>query len=69
MELEKINKLYMESQKSKGLGDTIAKVTKATGIDKVAEGVAKAMGKEDCGCKKRQEQLNNAFPYKNTTNQ
>lgn len=59
----------MESQKSKGLGDTIAKVTKATGIDKVAEGVAKAMGKEDCGCKKRQEQLNNAFPYNNAKNQ
>ena len=59
----------MESQKSKGLGDTIAKVTKATGIDKVAEGVAKAMVKEDCGCKKRQEQLNNAFPYKNANNQ
>jgi hypothetical protein len=66
MELEKINKLNMESQKSKGLGDTIAKVTKATGIDKVAEGVAKAMGKEDCGCGKRQEKLNEMFPYKNT---
>jgi hypothetical protein len=51
------------SEKSKGLGDTIAKVTKATGIDKVAEGVAKAMGKEDCGCGKRREQLNKAFPY------
>jgi hypothetical protein len=59
----------MESQKSKGLGDTIAKVTKATGIDKVAEGVAKAMGKEDCGCGKRKEQLNQMFPYKNTNNQ
>lgn len=56
----------MESQKSKGLGDTIAKVTKATGIDKVAEGVAKAMGKEDCGCGKRQDKLNEMFPYKNT---
>jgi len=51
------------SEKSKGLGDTIAKVTKATGIDKVAEGVAKAMGKEDAGCGKRREQLNKAFPY------
>lgn len=56
----------MESQKSKGLGDTIAKVTKATGIDKVAEGVAKAMGKEDCGCGKRQDKLNEMFPYKNS---
>ena len=49
---------------SKGLGDTIAKVTKATGLDKVAYAVAKAAGKEDCGCKKRQEILNDKFPYK-----
>lgn len=51
------------SEQSKGLGDTIAKITKKTGIDKVAKGVAQAMGKEDCGCGKRQEQLNKAFPY------
>ena len=49
------------SEKSKGLGDTIAKLTKATGIDKVAENVAKVMGKEDCGCNKRKEALNKAF--------
>lgn len=49
---------------SKGLGDTIAKVTEALGIDKVAEAVAQAMGKEDCGCKKRQQTLNDMFPYK-----
>lgn len=49
---------------SKGLGDTIAKITEALGIDKVAESVAQAMGKEDCGCKKRQQTLNDMFPYK-----
>ena len=49
---------------SKGLGDTIAKLTEALGIDKVAESVAQAMGKEDCGCKKRQQTLNDMFPYK-----
>ena len=43
--------------KSKGLGDTIEKVTKATGIKKVVETVAKAAGK-DCGCGKRKEALN-----------
>lgn len=48
----------------KGLGDTIAEFTKATGLDKIAERVAKAAGKEDCGCKKRQEILNKKFPYK-----
>lgn len=50
-------------QESKGLGDTIAKVTNALGIDKLAEEVAHAMGKEDCGCKKRQQKLNDMFPY------
>jgi len=45
--------------KSKGLGDTIAKITKATGIDKVAKFV---LG-EDCGCDERKEKLNKLFPY------
>jgi hypothetical protein len=53
-----------QTSESKGLGDTIAKVTNALGIDKLAEEVAQAMGKEDCGCKKRQEKLNDMFPYK-----
>jgi hypothetical protein len=53
-----------ETQESKGLGDTIAKLTNTLGIDKVAESVAELMGKEDCGCKKRQQKLNDLFPYK-----
>jgi hypothetical protein len=52
---------------SEGLGDTIAKITHAIGIDKVAEGVARAMGKEDCGCNKRRQVLNKVFPYAQTT--
>jgi hypothetical protein len=48
----------------KGLGDTVEAITKATGLDKVAEKVAKAVGREDCGCGKRKEQLNTIFPYK-----
>jgi hypothetical protein len=52
-----------ENKESKGLGDTIAKMTHAVGLDKVAEGVAKAMGKEDCGCNKRRQKLNDMFPY------
>jgi len=43
---------HPEGMKSKGLGDTIAKVTSAIGI--------KPCG----GCKKRQEILNKKFPYK-----
>lgn len=49
-----------QESKSKGLGDTIAKVTKATGIDKVV----KAVAGEDCGCDERKEKLNKMFKYK-----
>ena len=42
---------------SKGLGDTIEKITAATGIKKVVETVSKASGKE-CGCAARKEKLN-----------
>ena len=52
----------MENKKSKGLGDTIEKITKATGIKKVVDTVAKATGK-DCGCAARKEKLNKMFPY------
>jgi hypothetical protein len=51
------------NEESKGLGDTIAKITHATGLDVVAEKIAYAMGKEDCGCKRRQEILNDLVPY------
>ena len=43
--------------KSQGLGDTIEKITAATGIKKVVENVSKASGKE-CGCAARKEKLN-----------
>ena len=52
-------------QKSKGLGDTIAKITHATGLDKVADKVAKMAGKEDCGCGRRREIFNEFLPYIN----
>ena len=45
--------------KSKGLGDSIEKALKATGIDKVAK---KVLG-DDCGCEERKEALNKMFPY------
>ena len=47
---------------SKGLGDTVEKFTKATGIKAVVEKVAKATGK-DCGCGQRKDALNRVFPY------
>ena len=43
--------IHGNNHESKGLGDTIAKMTKAIGI-------------QPCGgCKKRQEALNKALPY------
>ena len=45
--------------KSKGLGDSIEKALKATGIDKVAK---KVLG-DDCGCEERKKKLNQMFPY------
>ena len=54
----------MSNNKSKGLGDSIEKITKATGIKKVVDTVNKVTGK-DCGCNKRKNQLNRFFPYNN----
>jgi|TARA_R110001606_G_scaffold215948_2_gene363811 hypothetical protein len=49
--------------KSQGLGDSIEKFTKATGIktfvDKVSDGL-----NIPCGCQERKEKLNEVFPYK-----
>lgn len=47
------------SQPSRGLGDVVAKVTHATGIDKVVKKVTKG----GCGCAKRQQKLNELLPF------
>ena len=43
--------------KSKGLGDSIKKITSATRLDKLSEKIASLLD-EDCGCDKRQSWLN-----------
>lgn len=48
---------------SEGLGDTIEKVTKATGIKKVVRMFTEATG-VDCGCDERKEKLNKIFRYR-----
>jgi len=58
------NNLRHYTRKSRGIGDTIAKFTSATGINKLAQKAATAIGKKGCGCGARQEALNKAFPYK-----
>ena len=61
---DKRTKAYKEwranqEKASEGLGDTIAKVTEATGIKKAVKFIAG----EDCGCDERQERLNRIFKY------
>tara|TARA_R110000822_G_scaffold154108_6_gene293617 strand:- start:666 stop:857 length:192 start_codon:yes stop_codon:yes gene_type:complete len=43
--------------KSRGLGDTIKKITSATRLDQLTEKIARILD-EDCGCNDRQERLN-----------
>ena len=45
--------------KSRGLGDSIEKFTKATGIKQVVDKVTKGGG----GCGERRDTLNRMFPY------
>lgn len=45
---------------SRGLGDSIEKITEATGIKKIVHNI---FG-DECGCEARKELLNRIFPYK-----
>lgn len=53
------------TSKSRGLGDTVSKITTVTGIKKVADTIAKVKkGTEECmPCQKRRDTLNRMFPY------
>jgi len=44
---------------SEGVGDTVEKITEATGIKKAVKFIAG----EDCGCDERKSKLNYLFPY------
>jgi len=64
---DKRTKAYREwkakyDAESKGLGDTVEKITKATGIKKVVETVFQKLEK-DCGCEERKKLLNEKFRY------
>jgi len=50
----------VNNMKSRGLGDTIEKFTKATGIKKLADSIPGG-----CGCDHRKDWFNKNFPYKN----
>jgi len=49
--------------KSIGLGDSIEKFTKTTGIKHVVDRVAEGLN-IPCGCSARKKTLNKIFPYK-----
>ena len=51
---------------SRGLGDSVEKFTKATGIKTIVDRVSEGLN-IPCGCNKRKEALNKMFPYKQTT--
>jgi len=48
--------------KSRGLGDSIEKFTKATGIKKVVNKVSEGLN-IPCGCEGRRDAMNILFPY------
>ena len=50
-------------KKSEGLGDTIEKITEATGIKAAVDWFSEATG-IDCGCDTRKKILNEILPYK-----
>lgn len=52
----------VETDPSRGLGDTVAKATHAIGLDRLAKSVAKWFG-ADCGCAGRQAVLNEWFSF------
>lgn len=57
-EWKKFNKI---SNESIGVGDTLEKIFKATGVKKVVDALF-----DDCHCTERKEKLNKLFPYKRT---
>lgn len=54
---------WMPNRSSRGLGDTIEKVTHRTGVAWIVTNVAEMFG-IDCGCDKRREFLNKVFAYR-----
>jgi len=54
----------VNNMKSRGLGDSIHKFTKATGIKSVVDRVSKGLN-IPCGCEGRRDALNKLMPYDN----
>lgn len=50
-------------KQQRGLGDTIAVITEATGIDKLVKTVERVTGRR-CNCNARRAYLNKILPYR-----
>lgn len=48
--------------RDRGLGDSLERVFKAVGVDKIAKAVERATGRP-CGCAERKAKLNSLVPY------
>ena len=55
--------LFTAKMKSIGLGDSVEKFTKATGIKKMVDTMSKGLN-IPCGCEARKNALNKMFPYR-----
>ena len=62
--IPKLQNLKKVNKKSEGLGDSIAKLTCFFMIDKLVDWFSSLFGKEDCGCDRRRQLLNEKVPYK-----
>ena len=49
--------------KSRGFGDDLEKVLKATGVSALVEKTTELLGIEDCGCSRRRDWMNELIPY------
>ena len=61
-EVKQLEKDGGVNMKSRGLGDSIQKFTKATGIKSVVDKVSKGLN-IPCGCEGRRKAMNAIFPY------
>jgi len=50
-------------KKSRGLGDSIEKITKKKGVKSMVDVISKGLN-VPCGCEGRRDALNKIFPYK-----
>ncbi len=58
-------KIRTRIKAGQGLGDAVADMAQLTGMNRLAEAYTQVTGK-DCGCKARQEKLNQLFTFNQT---